>query len=175
MATMREGLPPLPARLAHLPISPEGYPVPWFVAWVNGVPDFRCSEASKVVRAVQEDLCFMCGTRNGAFKVFPIGPMCAVNRVTSEPPEELPAGRVEVEVAVEVQAVDGPQSRKRVAGLCDSGGPVELDDQRAGELGQSPVQLRDLRPVDLLARLQRRDRGLYDVRAATAQRDCSVE
>ena len=86
MTTLKEGLPPLPPRLSGLPISPDGYPVPWFVAYVNGVPDFRCSDARKLVVAVSEDRCWMCGERNGAYKIFAIGPMCAVNRVTAEPP-----------------------------------------------------------------------------------------
>lgn len=86
---LREDLPPLPPRLSHLPIDARGYPVPWFVAYVDGIPDFRCSDAGKFARAVRESRCWMCGEALGAYKVFAIGPMCAVNRVTAEPPNHL--------------------------------------------------------------------------------------
>lgn len=86
MGELKQGLPPLPLRLENLPISDSGYPVPWFVGYVDGVPDFRCSDARKFRQAIRDDLCWMCGERNGAYKVFVIGPMCAVNRVTGEPP-----------------------------------------------------------------------------------------
>lgn len=86
MTALREGLPPLPDCLAHLAIEERGYPVPWFVAWVDGVPDFRCMDSEKLVKAVKHDLCWTCGRPNGAYKVVAIGPMCVVNRVTAEPP-----------------------------------------------------------------------------------------
>lgn len=76
----------LPARMQQLPISSTGYPVPWFVAWIDGVPDFRCVEAGKVALAVRKNLCWLCGGKLGRFKAFVIGPMCAVNRVSAEPP-----------------------------------------------------------------------------------------
>jgi len=77
---------PLPARMQHLPISATGYPVPWFVAWLNGEPDFRIADAPKVARAVRAKLCWLCGQTLGRHLAFVIGPMCAVNRVSSEPP-----------------------------------------------------------------------------------------
>src|SRR5215467_10552821 len=93
----------------------------------------------------------------------------------AETPQQLAAGGVEVEVAVQVEAVHGVQRRGGVAGLGEGRGVVELDHRGAGEFGQPPVQLGDLRPVDLLGGLQRRDRGLDDVGAAAAQRDRLVE
>jgi len=77
---------PIPERMRRRPISPTGYPVPWFVAWFDGAPDFRVVDAPKVARAVRGDLCWLCGERLGRHKAFVIGPMCAVNRVSSEPP-----------------------------------------------------------------------------------------
>jgi len=77
---------PIPDRMRSRPVSSTGYPVPWFVAWLNGEPDFRCVDAPKVSRAVRGKLCWLCGQMLGRHLAFTIGPMCAVNRVSSEPP-----------------------------------------------------------------------------------------
>jgi hypothetical protein len=77
---------PLPLRMRHLPISDKGFPVPWFIEWIGGQPDFRVMDAGKHGRAIRFDLCWLCGQTLGRFKVFTIGPMCAVNRTSAEPP-----------------------------------------------------------------------------------------
>lgn len=82
---LREGLPPLPERMRHLPIDERGYPVPWFVAWVDGKPEFRVADNQKWTQCVRYSRCWVCGEVVGKFKTFVIGPMCAVNRTTSEP------------------------------------------------------------------------------------------
>ena len=86
---LRPGLPPLPQRMRNLPLDHRGFPVPWFVAWVDGAPDFRVIGPGKIVEAVNGQKCWLCGQRLGAFKTFVIGPMCAVNRISSEPPSHL--------------------------------------------------------------------------------------
>lgn len=78
-------LPPMPERIAQLPVQ-RGYPVPWFVALVNGVYDFRLADADKMPIAVNDNLCWVCGQKLGSMLAFPIGPMCVVNRTISEPP-----------------------------------------------------------------------------------------
>lgn len=83
---LREGLPPLPARIAALPVGPNGYPVPWFVPWINGVPEFRAAAADKRNEALVGAKCWVCGSELGTYRTFVIGPMCSVNRVTAEPP-----------------------------------------------------------------------------------------
>lgn len=86
-AQPRPDLPPMPARVASLPVDPvRGYPVPWFVAWVDGRPEFRVADGAKRLRAVREKLCWVCGERLGTHLAFLLGPMCAVNRVSAEPP-----------------------------------------------------------------------------------------
>lgn len=77
---------PLPARMRHLPINERGYPVPWFVAWIDGVPDFRVVDTPKLAVAIKQRKCWLCGGTLGKYMCFVIGPMCAVNRVSSEPP-----------------------------------------------------------------------------------------
>ncbi len=79
---------PMPKRIAKLRRDKHGYPVPWFVAWVDGVPDFRLVPGSKSVKAERERRCWVCGgpRARGAVVAFLIGPMCSVNRVAPEPP-----------------------------------------------------------------------------------------
>jgi hypothetical protein len=86
---MRAELEALPPRMRALPLDARGYPVPWFVSWVDGVPEFRLADRAKFVRALRERRCWCCGETLGRFLTFVIGPMCAVNRVTSEPPSHL--------------------------------------------------------------------------------------
>lgn len=84
--SLREGLPDLPPRIRRLPIDRRGFPVPWFVAWVEGEPEFRAMDYPKWVEAVRAKLCWVCGEPLGAYMAFVVGPMCAVNRISSEPP-----------------------------------------------------------------------------------------
>jgi hypothetical protein len=86
----------IPLRMTHLPISETGFPVPWFVAWLDddgratprgiGRPDFRVFHQNATSIAHNRKLCWLCGEPRGAFGAFNIGPMCAVNRVAPEPP-----------------------------------------------------------------------------------------
>lgn len=77
---------PVPERMLSLPLDERGYPVPWFVSWVDGKPEFRALERYKLVLAVREKRCWLCGEKMGRFLAFVIGPMCAINRISSEPP-----------------------------------------------------------------------------------------
>ena len=77
----------MPDAIAALPRDDRGYPVPWFVAWVGGKPEFRCADSAKFARAVKQKRCWICGEQlDPRQHVFVIGPMCMVNRITSEPP-----------------------------------------------------------------------------------------
>ncbi|HEY2851160.1 MAG TPA: hypothetical protein VGI97_14880 [Gemmatimonadaceae bacterium] len=77
---------PIPERIAKLAVDHRGYPVPWFVAWFDGTPDFRVIDTPKLAIAHNQSRCWICGERLGAWLAFVVGPMCAVNRVSSEPP-----------------------------------------------------------------------------------------
>lgn len=77
-----------PARIARLHHDKHGHPVPWFVAWVDGTPDFRIIKPGAIGIAVAAKCCWVCG---GLFmrqerRCFVIGPMCAVNHNSAEPP-----------------------------------------------------------------------------------------
>jgi hypothetical protein len=75
--------------MAALPVDERGYPIPFFVAWIDGKPDFRIADADKFQRCVREKLCWVCGQPLGVFKSFVIGPMCAINRTAGDPPAHL--------------------------------------------------------------------------------------
>jgi len=75
----------LPPRMRTLPLDARGYPVPWFVDWIDGVPDHRVVDQRKFKRAVVERRCWTCGEVMGKWLMFVIGPMCGINRTTSEP------------------------------------------------------------------------------------------
>jgi hypothetical protein len=77
---------PMPDRVAGLPRDRRGVPVPWFVAWVDGEPEFRVMDPAKLRRALHESRCWVCGGRLGALRAYVIGPMCAINRTSAEPP-----------------------------------------------------------------------------------------
>lgn len=72
--------------MRKLPIARGKYPVPWFVAEINGEYDFRVIGPGKIDKALLFKLCWVCGEPLGGFKAFTIGPMCSVNRISAEPP-----------------------------------------------------------------------------------------
>lgn len=86
---VRSDLPELTDRIAKLPVDERGYPIPFFVAYPNGKPDFRMTDGDKLLACVRGRLCWVCGERLGVHMAFAIGPMCVVNRTTSEPPAHL--------------------------------------------------------------------------------------
>ena len=88
-ALYRPGLPPLPERMRALPLSDKGYPVPYFASVINGQPNFTLADPHKWTRCIEQDRCWICGQPLGVFKVFVIGPMAAMNRISGEPPSHL--------------------------------------------------------------------------------------
>lgn len=81
--------PPLPPPMQLLARDRHNRPVPWFVHWEGGAPDFRVIRPGGITDALRFELCWVCGTSRGRHAAFVIGPMCAVNRITAEPPAHL--------------------------------------------------------------------------------------
>jgi hypothetical protein len=91
----------MPPRIAALPrweIMGMLAPVPYFVTWFkhgercvtgDGEPDFRVALAETWRKCVRHGLCWVCGEKLGVHKAFVLGPMCTINRVTTEPPSHL--------------------------------------------------------------------------------------
>jgi hypothetical protein len=78
----------MPSRIRALPLDERGYPVPWFVATIDGRPDFRVIAPGRIEAAIRNAWCWVCGGQRSVTDpaAFVIGPMCAVNRTTAEPP-----------------------------------------------------------------------------------------
>jgi hypothetical protein len=96
VSELRPEMPELPERMRRLPVD-RGYPVPWFVAWLDGDgeqpcepghgrPDFRVIRPGGVAEAWTRKRCWICGGTLGSYRAFTLGSMCAVNRTSAEPP-----------------------------------------------------------------------------------------
>lgn len=124
MTAVRAELPELPERIAKLPVDHRGYPVPWFAAWMDddgapvargdGKADHRVIHPDAVFDALSRRVCWTCGQPIGAYKTFVIGPMCAVNRVSAEPPSHLDCGDFS---ARGCPFLSRPKARRRDAGM----------------------------------------------------------
>lgn len=112
-----------PARMRSRPIDHRGYTIPWFVAEIDGVLDLRIADSAKRVKAIRHRLCWVCGEKLGVHLTFVIGPMCVVNRVTSEPPVHMECGLYSVKAC---PFLTRPRAQYRTAnmpeGCADPGG-----------------------------------------------------
>lgn len=104
----------IPERIEALPRNEKGYPVPFFVQWIDGKPDFRVVDSEKFIKAYRDKLCFICGQRLGVNLAFTIGPMCTVNRISAEPPAHLSCAEYAVQVC---PWMSNPQMHRRERGL----------------------------------------------------------
>ncbi len=86
MFEYRKGLPDRPASIAALPVDERGYPVPYFVKYIDGVPDFRVVDHPKIVRATNERKCFICGSALNQTFHFAMGPRSAIFKQTNHGP-----------------------------------------------------------------------------------------
>jgi hypothetical protein len=124
---MRQNLTVPPKNITALPIDERGYPVPWFVAWTeDGKPEFRAMDPVKFVRAIKEKLCWVCGNRLGVYVTFVAGPMCGINRTSSEPPSHLECARWS---AVNCPFLNNPRMVRRED---DTLNRANLEDNSAG-------------------------------------------
>jgi hypothetical protein len=87
----------MPPGIRQLARDRRGYPVPWFVVWLDGDgnpvdpgagdPDFRVLRPHAALDAMREGTCWICGKPMvDGFTAYVAGPMCAVNRTSAEPP-----------------------------------------------------------------------------------------
>lgn len=133
---MRHTEVPMPSRIAKLPRAKgghvDGMPVPFFVDAGNDPIDFRVADARKVVRCIKEGLCWICGaklcTSANSRATFVLGPICVINRISSEPPSHLSCAEYAVRVC---PFLAQPNMRRREAGkpedLCSPGKLVKAN------------------------------------------------
>jgi hypothetical protein len=89
---------PMPGRMARLPLTEAGWPTLFFAAKVDGKHDLRVADTSKFLACIKKKLCWLCGEPLGRYLAFVIGPMCVINRVTSEPPSHFECAEYAVQV-----------------------------------------------------------------------------
>lgn len=77
---------PIPRRMTHLPIDDRGFPIPKFVPYVDGQPEFRAMDGRHLHDCMSRKLCWLCAHPLGVHMTFVMGPMCAINRNNAEPP-----------------------------------------------------------------------------------------
>lgn len=84
----RPELSDMPARMRGRPIDHRGFPVPWFVTnqTPEGLWDFRVVDAERKYQAIRQRKCWVTGEPLGRAVAFVVGPMCIINRVSSDPP-----------------------------------------------------------------------------------------
>ena len=121
---------PMPPRIAALLQDHRGYPVPFFVQWRNGEPLFPLLDPHKWRRCVKHNLCWLCGQPLGRNFAFVVGPMCTINRISSEPPMHLDCATYGLRVCpflVNPAMRRVPTARfgevERPAGIMDEGNP----------------------------------------------------
>jgi hypothetical protein len=88
--------PDAPPEIAKLRLDERGFPVPYFVPWIDGRPEFRAVDPRHVARTDRLGLCWICGGRLAGLMCFAVGPMCTVNRLSAEPPSHLSCARFAV-------------------------------------------------------------------------------
>ena len=74
----------IPQFLSHLRVY-GNYPVPFVQMWIEGKPDFRAVDPSKVESCVYDRLCAICGRRLGEFCFLIGGEAARVNDRETHP------------------------------------------------------------------------------------------
>lgn len=118
---MGHSLPPMPAAVERLPRDARGFPVPWFVAYVDGEPHFPTMDGRKLMRAASGDRCWVCGGLLDRVRAYVIGPMCVVNRTSGEPPSHPECAHF---AATACPFLTNPRRRRRprIDGQVEAGG-----------------------------------------------------
>lgn len=105
---------PMPDRVAQLPRDKHGWPIPWFVATLDdGTQDLRIADQRRHIDALRFRLCWVCGVPMGANVAFVVGPMCVVNRISSDPPSHRDCAAYSAQVCPFLAT---PQMRRREGG-----------------------------------------------------------
>src|SRR5713101_10189120 len=120
----------MPERMARRPVDERGFPVPAFVAIVDGKPDHRVADPAHLQRCVEKGVCWLCGEPLGRFLACVIGSMCAINPNTAEPPTDKDCALYAVRTC---PFLTRPYARRREAGL-----PADVVDPAGIPLAHNP-------------------------------------
>lgn len=103
-----------PDRIKRRPTDLRGFPVPYFAVVIDGKPDFRMVTPEKRWDCFRRKQCWICGETLGRNLAFAIGPMCVVNRTTSEPAQHLECAQF---AAKACPFLTNPDARRRTGGM----------------------------------------------------------
>lgn len=77
----------VPKQLAHLKIDSRGYPIPYFVSWIDGKPEFRFLEQDRLDMILERKVCHICGKKLPQdFFYFIAGPWGLHNKISTDAP-----------------------------------------------------------------------------------------
>lgn len=116
----------MPMSMRARPRDARGYPIPWFTPIVNGKPDFRYVVEGKAQEALSRGLCWTCGEPLSQLTAyaFVVGPMCAVNRTSAEPPSHIVCAKYAAKACpflarpkLERKSEATPEQRDKVPGI----------------------------------------------------------
>jgi len=75
----------IPKELSHLKIDSRGYPIPYFVSYINGKPEFRFIQPERIMMIIERKVCHICGKPLPKdFCYFISGPMGLQNRISTD-------------------------------------------------------------------------------------------
>ena len=77
----------------------------------------------KFTAALRYRLCWICGEALGRFKAFVVGPMCAVNRTSAEPPSHFDCAEFSVKAC---PFLSNPDKRRRDSNLPEHNTPAGI-------------------------------------------------
>jgi hypothetical protein len=118
----------IPERIRALPVDERGYPVPWFVEWIDGKPEFRVADGEKWMRAVRYRICWVCGQKLGSYLIFVLGPMCGITRTTTEPACHLDCARFAAQACpflIRAHMIRRGQEELAAMGVTSSGNAIK--------------------------------------------------
>jgi hypothetical protein len=131
---------PMPSRMARRPVSSKGFPVPYFVTARNretGEWDFRFVNPRTTMQCHTKRLCWLCGEPIERFRpfAFVIGPMCSINRVSSEPPSHVDCAAYAVRAC---PFLARPSMRRNDADLSESQKGLQIIDAPGIAISHNP-------------------------------------
>ncbi len=98
-----------PKRIAALRTY-RGWPIPWFIEFRDGFPDFVTINPRKIIDALYNETCWICGQKLVGDVTFSVGPMSGVNLTAAEPPQHYDCAAYAVQVC---PFLVNPSARRR--------------------------------------------------------------
>lgn len=75
----------IPKELQHLQVDERGYPIPYFVSWIDGKPEFRFIDHKRQEMIIERKVCHVCGLKLPKdYCYFISGPIGYQNRISSD-------------------------------------------------------------------------------------------